>query len=104
MYKIWVYGNSFKSVLVAVVVPNEDITKKWADLNGHMMPFSELCSLDQLKKYVLSELNSTAERNKVTSYGIETVPFASNFHAVVYLCFRVSLFEFFFVVKLAEGL
>ncbi|KAF7804949.1 long chain acyl-CoA synthetase 1 [Senna tora] len=65
---IWVYGNSFKSVLVAVVVPNEEVTKKWAYSNGHMLPFSELCSLDQLKKYVLSELNSAADRNKLKGF------------------------------------
>ncbi|XP_061337673.1 long chain acyl-CoA synthetase 1-like isoform X2 [Gastrolobium bilobum] len=65
---IWVYGNSFKSVLVAVVVPNEEITNKWAYSNGHIASFSKLCSLDQLKKYVLSELKSTAERNKLRGF------------------------------------
>ena len=65
---MWVYGNSFKSALVAVVVPNEEITKKWAFSNGHIAPFSKLCSLDQLKKHVLSELKVTAERNKVNIY------------------------------------
>lgn len=63
--KIWIYGDSLKSKLVAVIIPQEENTKKWAYSNGHMGSFSELCSLDQLKKYVLSELNSTAERNKV---------------------------------------
>jgi long-subunit acyl-CoA synthetase (AMP-forming) len=29
-----VYGNSFKSVLVAVVVPKEDAIKGWAAANG----------------------------------------------------------------------
>ncbi|KAE9618843.1 putative long-chain-fatty-acid--CoA ligase [Lupinus albus] len=65
---IWVYGNSFKSVLIAVVVPNEEITNKWAYSNGHIASFSKLCSLDQLKKYVLSELKSTAERNKLRGF------------------------------------
>ncbi|KAK7337547.1 hypothetical protein VNO77_18128 [Canavalia gladiata] len=65
---VWVYGNSFKSALVAVIVPKEEITKKWAYSNGHMSPFSELCSLDQLKKYVLSELKMTAERNKLKGF------------------------------------
>ena len=63
--KIWVYGNSFKSKLVAVVIPQEENTKKWAYSNGHMGSFSELCSLDQLKKYMLAELEFTIERNKV---------------------------------------
>ncbi|KAG6648036.1 hypothetical protein I3843_07G118500 [Carya illinoinensis] len=62
---IWVYGNSFKSMLVAVVVPHEENTKKWAYSNGHMSSFTELCSLDQFKNYVLSELKSTADRNKL---------------------------------------
>lgn len=65
--KVWVYGNSFRSALIAVVVPNEEITKKWAYSNGHKAHLSKLCSLGQLKKYVLSELKLTAERNKVLS-------------------------------------
>ncbi|KAK7344362.1 hypothetical protein VNO77_13882 [Canavalia gladiata] len=65
---IWVYGNSYKSMLVAVVVPNEEITNKWAYSNGHIASFSKLCSLDQLNKYVLSELKSTAERNKLKGF------------------------------------
>jgi hypothetical protein len=32
--QVWVYGNSFKSVLVAVVVPKEDAIKSWAAANG----------------------------------------------------------------------
>lgn len=63
--KIWVYGDSFKSMLVAVVVPHVENTKQWAYVNGHMGSFSDLCSLDQLQDYVLKELKSTAERNKV---------------------------------------
>lgn len=63
--KIWIYGNSFKSMLVAVVVLHEENTKRWAKSNGFLCSFSELCSLDQLRHYVLSELTSTAERNKV---------------------------------------
>ncbi|KAK7269590.1 hypothetical protein RIF29_22323 [Crotalaria pallida] len=65
---IWVYGNSFKSLLIAVIVPNEEVTNKWAYSNGHIASFSKLCSLDQLKKYVLSELKITAERNKLRGF------------------------------------
>lgn len=54
-------------MLVAVVVPDEDTTKKWAYLNGHMGSFSDLCSLDQLKNQIMAELKLTAERNKVTN-------------------------------------
>ncbi|KAM6558827.1 hypothetical protein CsatA_028066 [Cannabis sativa] len=67
---IWIYGNSFKSSLVAVVIPNEENTKKWAYEKGHMGSFSELCQLDQLTSYVLSELKLTAERNKLRGFEI----------------------------------
>ncbi|KAK4558223.1 hypothetical protein RGQ29_007832 [Quercus rubra] len=65
---IWVYGNSFKSKLVAVVIPHEENAKKWAYSNGHVGSFAELCSLDQLKNYVLAELKFTAERNKLRGF------------------------------------
>lgn len=64
-FKIWVYGDSLKSMLVAVVVPCEEDTKKWAYSNGHAGSFLELCSLVQLQNYILSELKNAAERNKV---------------------------------------
>lgn len=32
--QVWVYGNSFKSCLVAVVVPKEDAIKAWAAAAG----------------------------------------------------------------------
>jgi len=57
-------------MLVAVIVPNEEVVNKWAYTNGHISSFPKLCSLDQLNKYVLSELKLTAERNKVTLYCI----------------------------------
>lgn len=65
---IWVYGNSFKSMLVAVVVPHEDYTKKWAHQNGHKGTLSQLCSLVELTTYVLSELKSIGERNKLRGF------------------------------------
>lgn len=65
---IWVYGDSFKSMLVAVVVPNQDNIKKWANENGHHGTFSHLCSLFDLRTYVLSELNSVGQRNKLRGF------------------------------------
>lgn len=65
------YGDSFKSLLVAVVVPHEANTERWAHENGHKGSFSELCTLSQLQDYILQELKSTAERNKVSSDTLE---------------------------------
>lgn len=52
-------------MLIAVVAIHEENTKQWADLKGHKGSLPELCSLVQLQEYVLAELKSTAERNKV---------------------------------------
>ncbi|XVF22048.1 hypothetical protein REPUB_Repub12eG0140500 [Reevesia pubescens] len=67
---VWVYGNSFKSMLVAVVVLHEENAKKWAYLNGFTGSLSELCSLSNLQNYVLSELKSTAEKNKMRGFEV----------------------------------
>ncbi|XP_027109281.1 long chain acyl-CoA synthetase 1-like isoform X3 [Coffea arabica] len=65
---IWVYGDSFKSMLIAVVVPNEENTVKWAREIGYRDSFSGLCSLNQLQDYILQELKSTAQRNKLRGF------------------------------------
>ncbi|CAA0824925.1 Long chain acyl-CoA synthetase 1 [Striga hermonthica] len=65
---IWVYGDSFKSMLVSVVVPNEENTLKWAKQNGLKGSFLDLCSLDQFKDHIILELKSTAERNKLRGF------------------------------------
>ncbi|XP_047311914.1 long chain acyl-CoA synthetase 1-like [Impatiens glandulifera] len=66
---IWVYGDSFKSMLIAIIVPNEENTVKWGNENGYKeCNFSQLCSLEQLHDHVLEELKSTAARNKLRGY------------------------------------
>ncbi|KAI7982531.1 Long chain acyl-CoA synthetase 1 [Camellia lanceoleosa] len=65
---IWVYGDSFRSMLVAVVVPHEENTIRWAYQNGHRGSLSELCFLKQLQDNVLLQLKSTAERTKLRGF------------------------------------
>lgn len=54
-------------MLVAVVAPHEDNTKRWAKVNGHVGSFAELCLLNELKAYILSELKQIAQKNEVTN-------------------------------------
>ncbi|KAG0497966.1 hypothetical protein HPP92_002657 [Vanilla planifolia] len=78
---IWVYGNSHRSMLVAVVVPREDNTKKWALLSGLKGAFTELCALKELNEHILEELKLAAEKNKLRSFEhirgivVDPVPF-----------------------------
>ncbi|CAI0405855.1 unnamed protein product [Linum tenue] len=65
---IWVYGDSFKPMLVAVVVLHEENAMKWANANGCKGSFEEICCLEQLRQHVLLELKSTGERNKLRGF------------------------------------
>ncbi|PKA54687.1 Long chain acyl-CoA synthetase 1 [Apostasia shenzhenica] len=65
---IWVYGDSYRSMLVAVVTPHEDNTMKWAALNGLKCSFTEVCALKELNKHILQELKQTAEKNKLKGF------------------------------------
>lgn len=64
--QIWVYGNSFESYLVAVVNPNEQSLKRWAENNGiDAQDFPALCSNPKAKEYILGELTKFAKEKKV---------------------------------------
>ncbi|XP_010267912.1 PREDICTED: long chain acyl-CoA synthetase 1-like [Nelumbo nucifera] len=78
---IWVYGDSYKPMLVAVVILHEENTRKWAELNGHKGSSSELCLLDHLRNYVVLELKTVAEKNQLRGFEyirgviLDSVPF-----------------------------
>ncbi|GJM94499.1 hypothetical protein PR202_ga11146 [Eleusine coracana subsp. coracana] len=65
---IWVYGDSFRSNLVAVVNPHEENTMKWAESNGYKGSFDEICKLEGLKEYILKELTAVAQKNKLRGF------------------------------------
>jgi long-chain acyl-CoA synthetase len=66
--QIWVYGNSFESSLVAVVVPKRDVLNDWAQKNGIEGGFEELVQNPKCKDFVLKELSATAKSSKVTRF------------------------------------
>lgn len=55
-------------MLIAVVVPYEENTIRFAYQNGHRGSLSELCFLKQLQDNVLLQLKSTAERTKLRGF------------------------------------
>lgn len=78
---IWVYGNSFESSLVAVVVPNQQTLQAWAALNGLKGDLLELCKETKIKEFYLQELTSLGRKQKLKGFEIpkavhlEPVPF-----------------------------
>ncbi|XP_065857679.1 probable CoA ligase CCL6 [Euphorbia lathyris] len=65
---IWIYGNSFESFLVSVVVPEGQALQDWAANNNVTGDFESLCQNLKAKKYILDELNSTAQKNKLRGF------------------------------------
>ncbi|PWA86599.1 long-chain acyl-CoA synthetase 2 [Artemisia annua] len=78
---VWVYGNSFESFLVAVVVPERMALEEWAAKNNESGEYESLCKNPNARKYVLDELNSEAKINKLRGFEmlkavhLEPVPF-----------------------------
>ncbi|KAK1554572.1 hypothetical protein Q3G72_033626 [Acer saccharum] len=66
---IWVYGNSFESFLVAIVVPDRKALEDWAVNNlQEAVDFKSLCENPKARKYILDELNSTGQKNELKGF------------------------------------
>lgn len=79
---VWVYGNSFESFLVAVVVPEKQAIEDWAALNGKSGDYAELCSDPKARRHILDELNQTGKKlglrgfEMLRAVHLEPVPFS----------------------------
>ena len=70
----FVHGDSFQTYLVAIVVPDEEPARAWANEHAPEVataPFSELCQNDKLKQEILSEIKRLSKSNGL--HGFETV-------------------------------
>ncbi|XP_061957947.1 probable CoA ligase CCL6 isoform X2 [Populus nigra] len=65
---IWVYGNSFESFLVAVVVPDRQALEDWAAKHNETDDFKSLCKNLKARKYILDELNSIGKTNNLRGF------------------------------------
>ncbi|XP_042495245.1 probable CoA ligase CCL6 isoform X2 [Macadamia integrifolia] len=65
---IWVYGNSFESFLVAVVVPERKAVEDWAAIHNETGDFKSLCTDPKARKYILDELNKTGQKHNLRGF------------------------------------
>uniref|UniRef100_A0A1D1YXD9 Long-chain-fatty-acid--CoA ligase n=1 Tax=Anthurium amnicola TaxID=1678845 RepID=A0A1D1YXD9_9ARAE len=78
---IWVYGNSFESFLVGVVVPERRSLEDWAAANNVTGNFESLCKNPKARNYVLEELNRTGRMYQLKGFEmlraihLEPIPF-----------------------------
>ncbi|CAI7919671.1 unnamed protein product, partial [Closterium sp. NIES-53] len=65
---VWVYGNSFEAVLVAVVVPNKPTLLEWAKGAGVEGDYAALCGTEEAKKFILGQLTETGKKGKLKGF------------------------------------
>ncbi|CAN1278278.1 Probable CoA ligase CCL6 [Linum perenne] len=65
---IWVYGNSFESFLVAVVIPDKQALEDWAARNNVTDDYMSLCKNKEARKYILDELNSIGKQHQLKGF------------------------------------
>jgi len=69
--QIWVYGNSFHSSLVCVVVPNTAAIAAWAKEKGmQRQELEEICATAEAREAVLSELVKTGREGGLKGFEI----------------------------------
>lgn len=73
--QIFVHGSGLESQLVAVVVPDQENLLQWATKEGIKGDFKAVCANSATKAFLLKELKSTAEQNKLLGY-----EFVKNIH------------------------
>ncbi|CAH1406435.1 unnamed protein product [Nezara viridula] len=56
VYQVFVYGESLKSCIVAIVVPDVDVVKSWAVENNIEGTFSVLCAHPEVKKLIMDDM------------------------------------------------
>jgi len=69
--QVFVHGESLKSVVVAVIVPDEARVRAWAKTAegvDEALPFAELTSLEALKKTVLDDIVGLGKQAKLASF------------------------------------
>jgi long-chain acyl-CoA synthetase len=76
--QVWVYGNSFKSCLVAVVVPTKEAAEKWAKGAAFSGSFAEICANKDFADSLCKDLQATGGRRLLApSPGPRTAPAAA---------------------------
>ena len=69
--EIFVYGNSLKSYLVAIVVPDKAVLENFAKANNIEGDFEELCKNKKVNEFIMKNMNDEAKKRKL--FGFEQV-------------------------------
>lgn len=68
VHQVFVYGDSKKSSLVAVVVPEADTVKEWADENAVQGDINSWCNDENVNKAILDQMVAEGKKEKLRSF------------------------------------
>ncbi|ENN77865.1 hypothetical protein YQE_05543, partial [Dendroctonus ponderosae] len=66
--QVFVHGESLKSCIIAVVVPDVDVIKCWAQENGISGTFSILCNHPEVKQLIIDDMVSWGKESGLKSF------------------------------------
>ncbi|KFM62485.1 Long-chain-fatty-acid--CoA ligase 1, partial [Stegodyphus mimosarum] len=66
--QIFVHGESLKSCLVAIVVPDQKVVQNWCKMNEIEGSWSEICENKAVKKMILTEITDLGKKAGLKSF------------------------------------
>jgi long-chain acyl-CoA synthetase len=66
--QVFIYGSSYKSNLVGIVVPEESVLFEWAQANNVSKDLKSLCRNETLKKLILDDLIATGKASELKGF------------------------------------
>lgn len=81
--QVFVHGESLKSCIIAIVVPDVDVIKCWAVENGIPGTLSVLCANPEVKKLILDDMLAWGKEAGLKSF--EQVYHLSLFFSIFFL-------------------
>jgi len=68
VHQVYVHGDSKKSCLIAVVVPEEGPVKKWAEKNDVQGDMNSWCTNEKVKKAILDQMIAEGKKEQLKSF------------------------------------
>lgn len=98
--QVFVHGESLKSCIIAIVVPDVDVVKCWAVENGIPGTLSVLCANPEVKKLIMDDMLTWGKEAGLKSF--EQVNYRFLFLFVLFLLFmrfkEVSFLVAFYLI------
>eukprot|EP00831_Metopus_contortus_P048747 TRINITY_DN3989_c0_g1_i3.p2 TRINITY_DN3989_c0_g1~~TRINITY_DN3989_c0_g1_i3.p2 ORF type:complete len:318 (-),score=68.19 TRINITY_DN3989_c0_g1_i3:102-1055(-) len=66
--QVFVYGDSFQTYIVAVVVPKKEAVVEWAKEQNIEKSYEELCMLSELNKVILADILEESKKGKLMGF------------------------------------